>query len=199
MPDTAITYTPFFSKTDALRNALLLRDFIAGGGGSQVLAAMPDDVREDAQLLRTMFSDCAAAMDEGTRFAALFNNGVRMLPYLTPAESATVWGALERSPCASRLSPLERGWIALFKATGRRDGIAMMAATREVMGLVRDASAVELELLVATGMTGAIMAGQPREALALWQQSGPYLTAGAGPDLVFRLLLARAGGVVRQQ
>lgn len=193
MPDSgAITYTPFFSKTDALRNALLLRDFFAGVGGAQVLDAMPEDVREDALLLRTMLTDCSEAMDEPTRFAAIFNSGVRMLPYLTPAESATVWGYLERSPCARYLSPRERGWLALFKDTGRRDGPAMMAATRQLLGMAREASAVELELLVATGMTGALMAAQPSEALALWQQGSPYLSKGGSPDLVFRLLLARA-------
>jgi spermidine synthase/MFS family permease len=188
----SVTLTPFFSKTDALRSALLLRDFFAGSGGQQALAAMPADVREDALLLRTMLMDCAAAMDESTRFAALFNNGVRMLPYLSPAEAAAVWGGLERTPCAGRLTPIERGWIALFRATGKRDGVAMMAATRELLGLVRDPSAVELELLAATGMTGAVMAGQPREALALWQQLGPALSPGGKPDLVFRLLQARA-------
>jgi len=115
-----------------------------------------------------------------------------MVPYLRPEELEAVWKKLESGPCARFLSPAEKNWIALFKAMGRRDAVAMVNGARVLLENVQRIDPEPSGFLVASGMVGYLMHGNREGSLRLWNAYRSYLFGTRHPDLFFRLLSAES-------
>lgn len=190
--ESRVTPTRYFAGSRAAANAIGLRDYFRTGqvrGG-----AMPDAfVQQSSRLTELLAESDPRASEE--RVGLLFNLSVSMTPYLSPQEMEAFWSSVESSPSYRTAPALERLWIGLLSAVGRRDGAAMVEASSRVLqnGSAMPESARRYAL--AAGMLGARAVGAPEQARALWSTHGAGLPPSADGSLLFQLLGApRARG-----
>jgi hypothetical protein len=121
---TRITFDPGYPRTRLVRNATSLRDFMLTRTFSPQGAELPAALREYARQTDRLLHECGSPAPDANRLTLLFNTAKNMIPYLTPDEAVGVLAALQEAPCAAALTPVEKRYLALFLALGRRDAAA---------------------------------------------------------------------------
>ncbi len=184
------------SSSNFRRSTLMLKSRILGKylttnnfpAGPSVVST---EARRDAVDFRNNFFRCAGP-DGRDRIDTLFSTGIRVFPYLTAGEARSVWQNLETRSCAPVISELEKSWIALFKAIGRRDAESM---ARESTDVLRQMIAVgrlekkdQLSYALAVGMLARIHLKRKAEAQQLYDQNRDLAFGSTAPPLVFRYL-----------
>ena len=115
----------------------------------------------------------------------------RSLADLSVDEADAIFRSLHSSRCAFSLNPLERDWLDLLHAVGRRDPAGMIAGARRVLVEPRALSAPAVRYAVAAGMLGALAQGDVAGASEVWTRYGSSIAVA--DDLLLRTLVARTG------
>jgi predicted membrane-bound spermidine synthase len=188
---TDVLSSPLFAKSQFVRSAAQLRDYSVAGRFDPALAPVSADVRQMAAQFGRAYHACLEP-DPMARQAALYNVLANMTAFLRPEELEPVWPRLEAGPCAGSLSPMERSWIALFKAVSRRDGAAMERGAQSVLASRMQLPPQVAQFVVAAGMLGGVTSGDRAGAQRLWMTFRPVLFRDGRPGLLFRLLEAES-------
>ncbi|MEI6592761.1 MAG: fused MFS/spermidine synthase [Holophagaceae bacterium] len=189
---TQVTASPHLARSQAARRAMALRDLCLLGGGDPRDPAYPPDLRQAAIQLVQAFQPIPAGQDPAARQASLYNGLTRLVPYLRPQELEAVWARLDSGPGAASLPPLERAWVDLFKALGRRDPKALATHVQTVLQTPQRLPREVLQFLVASGMAANLAMGDRPTANRLWVTGRTVLFPDGEPDLLFRLLVAES-------
>ncbi len=142
---------------------------------------------ESAAYVAEMFSRRSPSTDPNRRFH-LFNAGMRAFPFLSPADAAPIWRRLESEPGASSLSPVERDYVALFKAMGARDAASMKTAAARLLETESDPP--RMRYLLAAALLGNVADGTPEEAARLWARHPGAIPISGELGVVFQALYA---------
>jgi spermidine synthase len=189
---TAVTPSAFYPPSQSAFTAMALRDFFLSGTFSSAYGGIDDNDRLQAQRLRKLLYDCKSIPDERERLVSLFTTADNVLPYLTPAELERIWRAPEAGPCAASLSVLDKQFVALFSAIGRRDAAGMADGARMLLAQQEGLSPRIAQYVAASGMLGSLMQGKKDEAYQLWTQYKTRMFGATEPNLLFRLLVAES-------
>jgi len=189
---TDVSFPSFYVKSQSMFTAMALRDYSLHGSFGPRYGNVPPVVQRQALEFRNIFYQCRSQSDQINRHAGLFNASVSMVPYLRPEELDAVWKKMESGPCVRSLSSEEKKWIALFKAIGRRDAVAMVSGAKACLETAQGLGSKELQFLVASGMTGSLMQGNRDGSLSLWRTYRSRMYANGQPDLLFHLLTAES-------
>jgi predicted membrane-bound spermidine synthase len=202
---TAVTPVPFnLFRAQRVTLAMALRDFLVSGrfapgydtptaDGAQATAALRAEYAEAkeaaAQLERLFYAPWPQG--DPNRRIWLFNAAKSTFPYLNPAESEAIWRRLEAGPRAGDLSQVERDYVTLFKAVGRRDAAGMKAVGTRLLETERDITPARLRYVLGAALLGNVGVGTEGEAERLWSRYGPAAAGSGDPGMLYRLLLAR--------
>jgi len=116
---------------------------------------------------------------------------IATLPYLSPAEMATIWTTLETTPCFSHLPTQVRLWVNLYQAVGQRNFAQMLQITLALLppqGPIRASPDHSYLLMVA--MLAQLALQHPEAARELWQR---YVPPEESLAIQLRLLKTLAG------
>ena len=145
-----------------------------------------DDLHDDACSVATWLEGCGTPP-----FPSLARVLQRSLADLSVDEADAIFRSLHSSRCAFSLNPLERDWLDLLHAVGRRDPAGMIAGARRVLVEPRALSAPAVRYAVAAGMLGALAQGDVAGASEVWTRYGSSIAVA--DDLLLRTLVARTG------
>ena len=128
----------------------------------------------DVVLRTTYLRDGAInCVDQGKRrpsFKFLFEIAPLLSAQLSAADSAQVWQAFEDSKCFTLLPEMDREWIGLFKAIGKRNSAEMADRVEKLIGMNAAVEMSHKEYLLTAGMTAYLASGNPAAARAFWQR-----------------------------
>lgn len=176
----------------AIRTALTLRELLEAGPTAALQNKLPEDLRRDAQLALLLGEGCRHIDAWDPWLDALLRVASAMFPYLPPAELGRAWVRLVPARCSARLNERQRRWLALLRAVAARDGQGMARNARALLAGNAAWSAARLDYVLAAGLLGHIAAGDPAQALALWQAQAARAQGDRQPAALFRLLLAHS-------
>jgi hypothetical protein len=187
---TTITPALFFDGSRRASQAALLRDLaLAPDHPERVRSLEPEAARAAAPLVAWR-RDCRGPFP----LESFLSVAERVVPDLTSAELATLWAPLLEPACAARLEPLDRAWVEFVRAVSARDvrGIAM--TSRDLLDGAQGLPPETVSYLVAAGMLGSVVHGEPWAAERLWLHYGPSI--GSDDKLLLRGLAAQCRGAV---
>jgi spermidine synthase len=181
----------YFEKLAAARRARYAREFLLRTKGMDTMPyAIPRNLQKDIEITRLRLLECREPERYDIWFHSLYQVARSTNPLLSRAEGDVLWQAIERSPCFASLEPLQRQWIRLFGAVGRRDAEAMARGAENLLDTRSDLPIGHRQYLIAAGMSGYLAQGQRDKAAALWTRH-PGDVADSS-DLTLRLLRAHA-------
>jgi len=179
----------------ALRDFLLTGRFdpaydVPSAEGAPATAALRADYAEAKESVLQLVRLFSGAWPQGdpNRRVHLFNAAKTTIPFLTPAESATIWRRLEAAPGARALSPVEGDYVALFKAIGERDATGMRVVGTRLLESERDATPARRRYVLAAALLGCAAGGAPGEAERLWARHGAAAVPFGDPGMLYRIL-----------
>ena len=145
----------------------------------------------DLVLLRAALVDCSVSVPgstlrRGSTYLAWLVN-----QHLPRAGRDALWRSLDASRCTARLPEMERQWIHLHAAVARGDGGAITQASSRILDADREVSPDLLAYALAAHMTGRLLAGQPKEAMAAIVGHGKRLGDVSSWQPVFRFLVGQ--------
>jgi spermidine synthase len=146
----------------------------------------------DLVLLRGALVDCSVALTGpmlrrvSTQVAWFVNQ------HLATAERSAIWSALEGSRCAARLTEMERHWLRLHAAVARGDAARMVQASERILEGDTEVTQDLLAYALAAHMTGRLLGGQAKEAMAAIARHGPRVGNAPSWQPAFRFLVAQA-------
>jgi len=145
----------------------------------------------DLVLLRAALVDCSVSVPgstlrRGSTYLAWLVN-----QHLPRAGRDALWRSLDGSRCTARLPEMERQWIRLHAAVARGDGGAITQASSRILDADREVSPDLLAYALAAHMTGRLLAGQPKEAMAAIVGHGKRLGDVSSWQPVFRFLVGQ--------
>ncbi len=180
------------AAAQAIRTALTLRELLEAGPTAALENKLPEDLRRDAQLALLLGEGCRHIDAWDPWLDALLRVASAMFPYLPPAELERTWVRLVPARCSARLNEEQRRWVALLRSVAARDGQGMARNARALLGGNAAWNAARLDYVLAAGLLGHIAAGDPAQALALWQAQAARAGDDRQPAALFRLLLAHS-------
>jgi hypothetical protein len=169
---TDITPSISFGPTLMAFAAMGIRDYYRTGKFDPKYEQMPPEIRDNAVLLKRLLFKKGDKKDEDEMLMAIYNTGSFMTPFLTPKELDVIWKYLESGPNATVLTKLEKDWIALFKAVGRRDAEGMATAAEKLLANSSKKYPNMFKYLVAAGAIGA---SKSRGGESMERTWGPFL------------------------
>ena len=143
----------------------------------------------NAKETRKIFFECGSPGDPNRR-VFLFDTFKKLFRHLTSGECDEIWKVLESAPCAGRLSPIEKGYVSLFKAVGRRDGGGMASASQFLLEAEPDITPERMHYVLAAGMLGLLSQSRWGDAERLWSTYEPRVSGAASKSFVLRVLEA---------
>ena len=156
---------PWLRKAGLTRQALAGRQYLLEGSPDQ-LERVDVALRSDFELTRLLAIDCVQSRRTvtGTHLHVLADT---LIPYLTREETRGIWRKLMDAPCYSRLSELDRQWVALYAAVGERNATEM---TRLGELLFRRKDVVRKDYLLSAWILGLLVLGEQERAGKLWRE-----------------------------
>jgi hypothetical protein len=112
-----------------------------------------------------------------------------MVPYLTADELAPVWDRFDNGPCRATLTPLEREYLAFYRALARRDHKSVVSSVDRLLATDTTLDRNGRIYLAAMGMVGAVVLDDRAQSRRFYDQ---VFTTREQPDLSIRLLLANS-------
>lgn len=196
-PRDATQATPVeqLPRTLLVWRAAVLRDHFTGRGNPQDYMQLPDDSRRSAEAVRLYPRVCntRGADVVGIWLDSLFNVVNSLVPHLGADEFASVWNAIEPSPsCQARLTPLQRDWLSLFRATGLRDARTMANDAQAILQSSEPSSPDARAYALAAGMLAQLSLGHKQESERLWINYSARILDGGEPSFALNLLRAHA-------
>jgi len=179
-----------FERIERARQARYARDFLV-----RLAPPVPQDIAPQLQKDLEVVQLRLLACREARRFDVWLHSLLRIAELVNSAlpaeEAAVLWSRIGAAPCLATLHDFQRHWIALFQAVGARDARAMARLAATLLDGAHNLGADAREYLLMAGMSGAIAAGRPDQALGLWQAQAPHLPSAIAQP-VFRLLRCHA-------
>jgi len=116
---------------------------------------------------------CDNAASKDLWIGSLLELEAFVVPLLGPDELEPIWARMQEAKCFSRLTGEQKQWLALVRAIGRRDPLAMAINSQQLLeaGIAANDSQ-RLSLAIRAGMLGNILTGQPALARGLWVRYG---------------------------
>lgn len=181
----------YFEKLAAARRARYAREFLLRTKGIDAEPyGIPRNLQKDIEITRLRLLECREPQRYDIWFHSLYQVARVANPLLSRAEGDALWQAIERSPCFASLEAMQRQWIRLFSAVGRRDAEAMARVAENLLDTRSDLPAGHRQYLIAAAMSGYLAQGQRDKAAALWTRHPGDV--GDTSDLTLRLLRAHA-------
>jgi spermidine synthase len=184
----------YYEKLALTRRAQYARDFLLRREGTAPLG-IPRALQKDLEMTRLRLLECREPERFDIWFHSLYQVARTVNPLLSRNDGRELWERIGRSPCLGSLEALQRRWIELFAAVGRRDGAAMARLAEALLPERSDLPAGHRQYLVTAGMSGYLADGQRSKALDLWNRHAAEVHDPA--DLALRLLHAHARGASR--
>ncbi|MEO8718027.1 MAG: hypothetical protein ABI423_07375 [Burkholderiales bacterium] len=179
-----------FERTETMRQARYARDFLVLQAPPAPQAIAPQ-LQKDLEVVQLRLIECR----EARRFDVWLHSLLRIAELVNPAlpapELGALWSRIRSAPCVRSLHEFQQRWIALFQAVGARDARAMTALAAALLHDAPNLGAEARAYLLMAGMSGALAAARPDQALDLWQAQAPLL-GRAIEEPVFRLLRCHA-------
>jgi spermidine synthase len=159
---------------------------------SSIARTLPTGLQKDVELVRVRLLDCFQKGRTDVWFSALYNVAGSVNASLTLQELRQLWIRLESSPCHKSMTPVQRSWIALFKAVGNRDAASMARVANDLLEGKVETNRNRKEYLIVAAMTGHLVQKDRGKALEVWKRFAPEILNGNQPSLLLRLLLAHS-------
>lgn len=135
----------------------------AGTSPADPETALPVDIG----ILRAALWSCAEVPPDKDIVAIIVNVAEYVNPYVPPAVANRLWTQVRNAPCARKLKPEERQWIALVEAVGTRDTARMAALGGDLVKNYTGGSGLARAHALAAAATGLLVQGKRTEARAL--------------------------------
>jgi hypothetical protein len=181
----------YFEKIDTLRNARYSRDFIFGKA-ERAPEGIPGSLQKDLEIARLKSTVCADPERIEIWFNSLLQLARTMTPLLPAVDATAMWNRIASPPCQLRLTEGQAAWLELFRAVARRDAATMASVAEKLLDARFNHSNAQSRYLLIAGMTGNLVNGDKKNAVALWNRS-PGI-ADKTKDFTLRLLYAHAFG-----
>jgi hypothetical protein len=190
LPNPLLKGAYAFERIEKTRQARYARDFLL-----RLSPPVPQDIAPQLQKDLEVVQLRLLACREARRFDVWLHSLLRIAKLVNTAlpaeEAAALWSRIGAASCLATLHDFQRRWIALFAAVGARDARAMATLAATLLDGAHNLGADAREYLLMAGMSGAIAAGRPDQALGLWQAQAPRLRSAIAQP-VFRLLRCHA-------
>jgi spermidine synthase len=187
--ESGIDGDEYLEALELRRRAQYARDFLLQATPPQPVA-IPRQFQKDLELTRARLIDCRDPERSDIWFHSLYQLARTLNPMLSAGEAGAVWERLERGPCSSQVTPVEREWMELMKAVGNREAPQMAQLAEALLAKPSDLPDGHRQYLIAAGMAGHLAQGKRAEASALWNRY-PQDVDGTN-DVGLRLLYAHA-------
>ncbi len=187
--ESAIDADEYLEALELRRRAQYARDFLLQATPPQPVA-IPRQFQKDLELTRARLIDCRDPERSDIWFHSLYQLARTLNPMLSAGEAGAVWERIERGPCSSHVTPVEREWMELMKAVGSREAPQMARLAEALLAKPSDLPDGHRQYLIAAGMAGHLAQGKRAEASALWNRY-PQDVDGTN-DVGLRLLYAHA-------
>jgi spermidine synthase len=185
---TEVTPTIAFGPTLMAYTAMGMRDYILKGEFDAKYRTIPAEMRDNTVMLCRRFFERDAVKDPVDRIVALYNTGSFLAAFLSPDEIDAVWMRLESGPGAATLSAVEKGWIALFQAIGRRDARGMDVAAKALLAAQPDMQPIQFKYAVVAGTLGASVSGNRKDMEEVWSRHRREFLDKRESRFLYRLL-----------
>lgn len=143
----------------------------------------------DYALVRSWFAGCTLPSGTGTHWLPLVNVAGELNPGLSPPAAGRYWTSMANGPCRKGMSPVQRAWLDLFAATGRRDAAAAGEHGRKVLALDPDLTPQARAYATLAAVAGDVTAGRRKEAGELLSEQRGHLSAAQMETPWFRYLV----------
>jgi len=184
---------PEYQKGEATRRARHALAFLLSEKPPEPVN-IPHALQKDLELVQIRLLRCVEPDRHDSWLHALFQVAGATIPYLTQAESRTLWDRLAASRCVAALAPEQKRWITMLKAVAGRD-LDMMAAAGEEL-LARPAAALESaasrRYLLAAAMAANLVQGKGDTARALWRRYEGNVKIDGQHSIELRFVAAHA-------
>ncbi|MDH4322794.1 MAG: hypothetical protein OEW90_01500, partial [Betaproteobacteria bacterium] len=152
---------------------------------------IPPQLQKDLEVVQLRLLACREARQYDVWLHSLLRIAERVNTALPASEAAPLWSRIAGASCVHSLHEFQQQWIALFQAVGARDAPSMARLAAALLQGTENLGADAREYLLMAGMSGAIAAGRPDQAMRLWHAQAPLLR-DAITQPVFRLLRCHA-------
>jgi spermidine synthase len=187
---------PATERVREAQMAELSRRFLLGEASAKEVRSATAPVLQHLLNFKSQLVDCRdlrhlrETWDSVLVVASLVNNSL-------PLEaSEMVWDRVIRSPCYRDLPGDVTRWIALFRATGRREPKEMFTIAEELLAATPDPAVADLEYLYGSAALGRLAIGDIAGARQLVAKYDPKLPPARrqNPAFVFFRNAVRGGG-----
>jgi hypothetical protein len=184
---------PEYRKGEDTRQARYALQFLLSAKPPEPVN-IPHTLQKDLELVEMRLLRCADPDRYDSWLHALFQVAKATTPYLSRAESATLWNRLAASPCVAALSPEQKRWVTMLKAVAAGE-LDMVAAVGEEL-LARPAAALESSAsrryLLAYTMAANLAQGRGDTARALWRRYEGEMKIDGQHSIELRFVAAQA-------
>lgn len=193
---TNITATPYFYNQSVSANeAISLRDFYLHDNFNLNYNYLPQNLRDEARLVKNSFGQDKGGVINKNRFTSFFYSTIRMAPYLTPHEMELVWesiGIYEDATMASE----ELKWASLFRAAVHKDAKTMIELGESLLNNTSEGlKGYPKEYVISTIMLGHIVQNELEKAQRVWYTNSNNLTEDPQSKLLFQFLIAQCNKI----
>jgi len=178
-----------FERIENTRLARYARDFLLQPQPPEP-AGIATSLQKDLEVAKLRLIECRQPRDLDVWLHSLLNVARTVNPYLPPDEAAQVWSRFSAAPCYGSLRDFQRRWLDLFAAVAQRNGDRIAQLANALLDAQADLGRDAREYVVVAGMIGAIAAGRPQDAKALWTRQEAKLRDPQTP--LMRLLRCHA-------
>jgi hypothetical protein len=179
-----------FERIENARQARYAVDFLV-----RLVPPVPQDIppqlQKDLEVVQLRLLGCREARRFDVWLHSLLRIAKQVNGALPAAAASTLWSRIAGAACVRSLHEFQRRWIALFQAVGARDARAMASLAAALLERSTNLGADAREYLLMAGMSGALAARRPDQAMDLWNAQAPLLREAVAQP-VFRLLRCHA-------
>lgn len=150
---------------------------------------IPVELEKNLELTRMRGIDCIDRHARDVWMRSLFQVQKIVNSAADPADAAAIWARFEQAPCAARLEPREREWLALYAAAARRDGARMAALADGLLDHGTELTPSHRQYLLTASLAGHLTSGTYAQGAAAWNRHVQEV-ARAGITLDLRFLYA---------
>lgn len=186
-----ITYSKSVDRVVRIHVAKMLIDYQLHGHWTWQFPENPlkDDIRLYADIVKRA-SSCDRDLEQKDWWKGMYFSMANLtVPYVQPEQLAIFWTRVESSSCWNTISQVQRDFIQLLKATGKRDSLAMGRYAQRILENEPSTDKLLTEYLLTKGLIGYIAAGRNQDAVKLWNDHGKKLSKIQDDNLLLRLIL----------
>jgi predicted membrane-bound spermidine synthase len=189
----ALTYTPRYERSQTAHLAAAILRYLLGGdwSWSHPDLPIPPNVLRYATQGRRATDGCESPMDPSRWIDSLYNSLVRrVLPFVSSGELEGVWKKLQTDACWANLDAVQREFVLMWQAVGRRDAAGMSRHANAILDSPVQLPPVLLHHVVSVAVLGLASEGEAETARALWNRRAAAMRAEDRDSLRTRILLS---------